>query len=298
MTKVRCPARKPEVCAGELEAVLGNRVLGRAEYRVQAGAQDAGAAAADQRGGRSRGGAQDRARGERDRRRRPRPVRQPPDPGALGRRRLSRPRRAGRGRGPWRRRGGRRLGRSARAASPRRPSRRAQQSNAGLGDHRPQPLDDLGGARRCRRRAAAGRTPRPRSGRGCRTGAQRRPSSPPAPAAAASPATWPCSSLNCLKWSRSSIATHSGPSRRARSELAVELLEPGTPVGEPGERVGAGELDRLDQQRLALELELAPRRDQRRDHAGGERDRHHHQQPVGGGVGLLGRLGCATSATA
>ncbi len=37
LTKVRCPALKPEACDGELEAVLGKRTLGRAGYDVQPG---------------------------------------------------------------------------------------------------------------------------------------------------------------------------------------------------------------------------------------------------------------------
>jgi hypothetical protein len=37
LTRVSCPARKSTTCAGQLEALLGNKVLGKTRYRVAPG---------------------------------------------------------------------------------------------------------------------------------------------------------------------------------------------------------------------------------------------------------------------
>ena len=89
-------------------------------------------------------------------------------------------------------------------------------------------------------------------------------SSDPIAASTLSPRSWPCRSLICLKWSRSSSTADSGVTRPAGvGDHPLDRLVGGAAVGQPGERVaggaalGHGEVALVGQDRRGLDDGLA-----------------------------------------
>ena len=105
----------------------------------------------------------------------------------------------------------------------------------------------------CRSRHRRGGRPDRRRAAGCAAGRRR-------PRRASSPAAWPCRSLICLKWSRSSSTTEIGlAALPCGGTDDGQLGVPAAAVGQPGQRVLVAEPLELDQQAAgALLLLLQP----------------------------------------